>query len=205
MSGLIGKKIGMTSIHDASGAFKPCTVIEAGPCVVVQVKNVEKEGYNAVQLGYGTMKEKNVTSPMKGHFVKSGAAPSFRLAEFRSFDKELKAGDKLDVTLFSEGDFVDVAGVSKGKGFQGVVKRHGFSGVGSRTHGQHDRQRAPGSMGASSFPSRTWKGKKLGGRMGGIGSKAQNLKVEKIFPEKNLLVVSGSVPGFNGSFVIIEK
>lgn len=205
MSGLIGKKVGMTSIHDGTGKYVGCTVIEAGPCVVTQVKTTEKEGYSAVQLGFGEKRETIVNSSNKGHFKKANTTPKAKLVEFSDFDKELKMGDVLDVSLFKEGDIVDVSGVSKGKGFQGVVKRWGFSGVGSRTHGQHDRQRAPGSAGASSFPSRTWPGKKMGGRDGGKTVKSINLEVVKILPEKHLILVSGSVPGANGCYVKIEK
>ena len=205
MSGLIGKKVGMTSIHDGTGKYVGCTVIEAGPCVVTQVKTPEKEGYKAVQLGFGEKREKLTKSAEKGHFKKSNTTPKAKLAEFTGFEKELKTGDVIDVSLFAEGDFVDVSGVSKGKGFQGVVKRWGFSGVGSRTHGQHDRQRAPGSAGASSFPSRTWRGKKMAGRDGGKTVKAINLQVVKVLPEKHLILLSGAVPGANGCYVKIEK
>jgi large subunit ribosomal protein L3 len=205
MSGLIGKKVGMTSIHSEGGEQLGCTVIQAGPCVVTQVKTVEKEGYSAIQLGFGEKREKLVKSAEKGHFKKSNTTPKVKLAEFDGFEQELKAGDVIDVTMFKEGDIVDVSGVAKGKGFQGVVKRWGFSGVGSRTHGQHDRQRAPGSAGASSFPSRTWKGKKMAGRDGGQLVKALNLEVVKILPEKHLILVKGAVPGANGCFVRVQK
>lgn len=205
MSGLIGKKIGMTSMHNAGGLQVSCTVIEAGPCVVTQIKTIEKDGYGAVQLGFGERTEKHTVSAANGHFKKANTTPKTRVVEFKGFEKELKSGDKLDVTLFNEGDIVDVSGVSKGKGFQGVVKRWHFAGVGSRTHGQHDRQRAPGSAGASSFPSRTWPGKKQAGRDGGKNAKSQNLEVVKIFPEKNLMLVKGSVPGANGCYIKVEK
>jgi len=205
MSGLIGKKIGMTSIHNEGGEYVPVTVIQAGPCVVTQVKTTEKDGYTAVQLGYGEKTEKNVPEANKGHFKAAGTTPKKKLLEFKNFEQELKAGDTVDVTLFAEGDLVDVSGVTKGKGFQGVVKRHGFSGVGSRTHGQHDRQRAPGSAGASSFPSRVWRGKKMAGRTGGENSTALNLEVVKIMAEKNVILVKGAVPGPNGGYVVIEK
>lgn len=205
MSGLIGKKIGMTSVHNAGGEYVPCTVIQAGPCVVTQVKTTEKEGYNAVQVGFGDKTEKNVTSANKGHFKVSGTTPKAKVMEFQDYDKEYKAGDVIDVTLFAEGDVVDVSGVTKGKGFQGVVKRWGFSGVGSRTHGQHDRQRAPGSMGASSFPSRSWRGKKMAGRTGGNKKTALNLEVVKILADKNVILVKGAVPGPNGGYVVIQK
>jgi large subunit ribosomal protein L3 len=205
MSGIIGKKIGMTSIHNDGGEYVGCTVIQAGPCVVTQVKTTEKEGYNAVQIGFGEKRETLVKSAEKGHFKKSGTSPKVKLVEFDGYEKELKMGDVIDVTLFKEGDIVDVSGVSKGKGFQGVVKRWGFKGVGSRTHGQHDRQRAPGSAGASSFPSRTWKGKKMAGRDGGKTVKALNLEVVKILPEKHLILVKGAVPGANGCYVKVTK
>ena len=205
MSGLIGRKIGMTSIHNEGGEYVPCTVIQAGPCVVTQVKTTAKEGYDAVQLGFEEKREKLVASAQKGHFKSANTTAKAKLVEFKSFEQELKAGDILDVSLFAEGDIVDVSGVTKGKGFQGVVKRWGFSGVGSRTHGQHDRQRAPGSAGASSFPSRVWRGKKMAGRTGGDKCKSQNLQVVKILAEKNVILVKGAVPGPNGGYVIVQK
>jgi large subunit ribosomal protein L3 len=207
MSGLIGKKIGMTSIYDASGKIVPCTVIEAGPCVVTQVKTVENDGYSAIQLGYDEKKEKNTTKPLKGHFAKAGTTPKKILHEFTRFEEGHKKsfGEVLDVTVFEEGEFVDVSGTSKGKGFQGVVKRHGFGGVGDATHGQHNRLRAPGSMGASSYPSRVFKGMRMAGHMGNAKVKVINLQILKIVKEKNLLVVKGSVPGANGSYLIIER
>ncbi len=207
MSGLIGKKIGMTSIYDASGKIVPCTVLEAGPCVVTQVKTVEKDGYSAIQLGYDEKKEKNTTKPLKGHFAKAGTTPKKILREFTRFEEgsKKKFGEVLDVSVFSEGEFVDVSGLSKGKGFQGVVKRHGFGGVGDATHGQHNRLRAPGSMGASSYPSRVFKGMRMAGQMGNAKVKVINLQILKIVKEKNLLVVKGSVPGANGSYIIIER
>ena len=207
MSGLIGKKIGMTSIYDASGKIVPCTVIEAGPCVVTQVKTVEKDGYSAIQLGYDEKKEKNTTKPLKGHFAKAGTTPKKILHEFTRFEEGHKKnfGEVLDVTVFEEGEFVDVSGTSKGKGFQGVVKRHGFGGVGDATHGQHNRLRAPGSMGASSYPSRVFKGMRMAGQMGDVKVKVINLQILKIVKEKNLLLVKGSVPGANGSYLIIER
>ncbi len=207
MSGLIGKKIGMTSIYDASGKIVPCTVIEAGPCVVTQVKTVEKDGYSAIQLGYDEKKEKNTTKPLKGHFAKAGTTPKKVLHEFTRFEEGHKKnfGEILDVTVFEEGEFVDVSGTSKGKGFQGVVKRHGFGGVGDATHGQHNRLRAPGSMGASSYPSRVFKGMRMAGHMGNAKVKVINIQILKIVKEKNLLVVKGSVPGANGSYLIIER
>ncbi|MBQ3733909.1 MAG: 50S ribosomal protein L3 [Bacteroidales bacterium] len=207
MSGLIGKKIGMTSIYDASGKVVPCTVIEAGPCVVTQVKTVETDGYNAIQLAYDEKKEKNTTKSLKGHFEKAGTTPKKVLREFTRFEEghQKSLGDVLDVTVFEEGEFVDVSGTSKGKGFQGVVKRHGFGGVGDATHGQHNRLRAPGSMGASSYPSRVFKGMRMAGQMGNAKVKVINLQIVKIVKEKNLLLVKGSVPGANGSYIIIER
>lgn len=206
MAGLLGKKIGMTSMFDASGKHVACTVIEAGPCVVTQVKTQEKDGYNALQLGFGEKKEKHTTSAQQGHFKKAGATFRKKVAEFKDFEGEQrKAGDTITVDIFIEGEYVDVIGTSKGKGFQGVVKRHHFSGVGATGHGQHDRQRAPGSIGASSFPSRVFKGMRMAGRMGGDRVKARNLEVLRLIKDKNILVVKGAVPGANGSFVIIHK
>lgn len=205
MSGIIGKKVGMTSIFGADGKNIPCTVIEAGPCVVTQVKTLEKDGYTAVQLAYGEKKEKNTSNQMKGHFAKAGTTPKRKLVEFKHFEVEKTLGEVITVELFVEGDYVDVVGTSKGKGFQGVVKRHGFSGVGGQTHGQHNRLRAPGSLGASSWPSRVFKGMRMAGRMGGDRVKIQNLQILKVFNDQNLLVVSGSIPGAKGSFVILEK
>jgi large subunit ribosomal protein L3 len=204
MSGIIGKKVGMTSIFSADGKNVPCTVLEAGPCVITQVKTVETDGYDAYQLAYGDKKEKSTTKAMLGHFKKAGTTPKRKLTEL-TFEDELGLGDTVTVEIFSEGEFVDVVGVSKGKGFQGVVKRHGFSGVGGQTHGQHNRLRAPGSLGASSWPSRVFKGMRMGGHTGNVRVKALNLEILKVFPEQNLLVVKGSVPGAKGSFVIVEK
>ena len=197
----------MTSIYDASGKIVPCTVIEAGPCVVTQVKTIENDGYSAIQLGYDEKKEKNTTKPLKGHFAKAGTTPKKILHEFTRFEEGHKKsfGEVLDVTVFEEGEFVDVSGTSKGKGFQGVVRRHGFGGVGDATHGQHNRLRAPGSMGASSYPSRVFKGMRMAGHMGNAKVKVINLQILKIVKEKNLLVVKGSVPGANGSYLIIER
>ena len=197
----------MTSIYDASGKIVPCTVIEAGPCVVTQVKTVEKDGYSAIQLGYDEKKEKNTTKPLKGHFAKAGTTPKRILREFTRFEEGSKKsfGEVLDVSVFTEGEFVDVSGLSKGKGFQGVVKRHGFRGVGDATHGQHNRLRAPGSMGASSYPSRVFKGMRMAGQMGNVKVKVTNLQIIKIVQEKNLLLVKGSVPGANGSYLKIER
>ncbi len=207
MSGLIGKKIGMTSIFDASGKNVPCTVIEAGPCVVTQVKTQDKDGYEAIQLAFDEKKEKQTTKALKGHFAKAGTTPKKYVAEFSRFEKghQKKFGDVLTVDIFIEGEYIDVVGVSKGKGFQGVVKRHGFGGVGQATHGQHNRLRAPGSIGASSWPSRVFKGMRMAGRMGGDRVKMINLQVMKLIPEKNLIVVKGSVPGPNGSYLILER
>jgi len=197
----------MTSIYDASGKSVPCTVLEAGPCVVTQVKTVEKDGYDAIQLGYDEKKEKNTPKPLKGHFAKAGTTPKKVLKEFTRFEEGSKKsfGQVIDVTVFVEGEYVDVSGVSKGKGFQGVVKRHGFRGVGDSTHGQHNRLRAPGSLGASSWPSRVFKGMRMAGRTGGDQVKIINLQIMKIVKEKNIIVVKGSVPGPNGSYIIIER
>ena len=197
----------MTSIYDASGKVVPCTVLEAGPCVVTQVKTVEKDGYSAIQLAYDEKKEKNTTKSLKGHFAKAGTTPKKILREFTRFEEghQKSLGDVLDVTVFEEGEFVDVSGTSKGKGFQGVVKRHHFGGVGDATHGQHNRLRAPGSMGASSYPSRVFKGMRMAGQMGNAKVKVINLQIIKIVKEKNLVLVKGSVPGANGSYIIIER
>jgi large subunit ribosomal protein L3 len=205
MSGIIGKKVGMTSVYDANGKIIPCTVVEAGPCVVTQVRSTEVDGYEAVQLGYDERKEKHTSKAMMGHFAKAQTTPKRKLVEFKGFTDAKKLGDVVNVDLFAEGDFVDVVGTSKGKGFQGVVKRHGFAGVGGQTHGQHNRGRHPGSIGACSFPSRVFKGLRMAGRTGGNRVKVQNLQVLRIYPEKNLLVVSGSVPGSKNSYVIIEN
>jgi len=210
MSGIIGKKVGMTSIFSADGRNVACTLIEAGPCVVTQVKNLESDGYNAVQLAFGERKEKNTPKPLIGHFKKAGTTPKQKVVEFRDFRVEFEGQVDLGKTVeagqvFIEGDFVDAIGTSKGKGFQGVVKRHGFGGVGGATHGQHNRQRHPGSIGACSWPSRVFKGMRMAGRTGGDRVKVINLRVLKIYPEKHLLLVSGSVPGPKNSFVILEK
>ncbi len=205
MSGIIGKKIGMTSIYDANGKNIPCTVIEAGPCVITQIKNPETDGYNALQLGFEDQKESRTNKPSMGHFKKSGAVPKKKLVEFRDFEGEHNLGDAITVDIFTEGEFVDVAGTSKGKGFQGVVKRHNFRGVGDATHGQHNRMRAPGSIGAASYPARVFKGMRMAGQMGNKRVKVTNLQVMKVFPEKNLLVVKGAIPGSKNSYVIVEK
>ena len=204
MPGLLGKKIGMTSVFGADGKNVPCTVIECGPCVVTQIKTVEKDGYSAVQVGFQDVKEKDVSAPLLGHFKKAGVTPKRHLAEF-VYEQELNLGEAVTVELFGENDFVDVVGTSKGKGFQGVVKRHGFGGVGQSTHGQDDRLRKPGSIGACSYPAKVFKGLRMGGQMGGKRVTTQNLKVIKVIPEHNLLLVKGSVPGCNGSIVIVEK
>ena len=205
MSGIIGKKVGMTSIFDTEGKNIPCTVIEAGPCVVTQIRTVENDGYEAIQLAFDEKKEKNTTASLKGHFAKAKTTPKRKLVEFEVFPEEKDLGDVVTVDIFAEGDYIDVVGTSKGKGFQGVVKRHGFGGVGGQTHGQHNRMRAPGSLGASSWPSRVFKGMRMAGRTGGDRVKVQNLQVLKVYPEQNLLVVSGSVPGAKGSYVIVDK
>ena len=205
MQGIIGKKVGMTSIFSVEGKNVPCTVIEAGPCVVTQLKTVEKDGYEAVQLAFDEKKEKRTTKAMKGHFAKAGTTPKKYLAEFKDFGKEVALGEVVEVNIFIEGEFCDVSGTSKGKGFQGVVKRHGFGGVNDKTHGQHNRLRAPGSLGACSTPSRVFKGMRMGGRMGGDSVKVISLRVLKVIPESNLLIVKGSVPGAKGSYLIIER
>ena len=204
MPGLIGRKVGMTSVFSADGKNVPCTVIEAGPCVVTQVKTVEKDGYKAVQLGFGEAKESRTNKPMTGIFKKAGTTPKKHLAEFK-FDEEYNLGDTITVELFNDAEFVDVVGTSKGKGFQGVVKRHGFAGVGQATPGQDDRLRKPGSIGACSYPAKVFKGMRMGGQMGGDRVTTQNLKVLKVIPEQNLLIVKGSFAGCNGSTVLIEK
>ena len=205
MSGIIGKKVGMTSVYNAEGKNIPCTVIQAGPCVVTQVKTVEIDGYASVQLAYDEKKDKNTSKPMKGHFAKANTTAKKKLVEFKKFNDAKSIGEVITAELFVEGDLIDVVGTSKGKGFQGVVKRHGFAGVGGQTHGQHNRLRAPGSLGASSWPSRVFKGMRMAGRMGGDRVKVQNLQILKVYPEQNLLVVSGSIPGAKGSYVILEK
>ncbi|MGM9818405.1 MAG: 50S ribosomal protein L3 [Paludibacteraceae bacterium] len=205
MPGLIGKKIGMTSVFSADGKNLPCTVIEAGPCVVTQIKTLENDGYEAIQLGFEDKKEKNTSKAELGHFAKSGVTPKRYLVEFKGFGNDVKLGDVISADLFEENMFVDVIGTSKGKGFQGVVKRHGFGGVGQTTHGQHNRLRAPGSLGASSYPSKVIKGMRMAGRTGGDTVTVQNLQVIKVIPEHNLLMIKGSVPGSKGSIVIIEK
>jgi large subunit ribosomal protein L3 len=207
MSGLIGKKIGMTSIYDASGKNIPCTVIEAGPCVVSQVRTREKDGYEAIQLAFDEQKEKHTTKALKGHFAKANTTPKKKVVEFTRFEEghQKTMGDVLTTDIFVEGEYVDVVGISKGKGFQGVITRHNFSGVGDNTHGQHDRLRAPGSVGASSWPSRVFPGTRMAGQMGGDRVKMVNLQIVKILKEKNLLIIKGSVAGPKGSYVLVER
>ena len=204
MPGIIGRKVGMTSIYSAEGKSLPCTVIEAGPCVVTQVKTQDRDGYEAVQLGFGEKKEKNTPNAMKGHFKKASTTPKAKLVEFKGFDN-VTIGDKIDVAIFAEGEFVDVVGTTKGKGFQGVVRRHGFAGVGKATHGQHNRLRAPGSICACSYPARVFKGMRMGGQIGNKNRLASNLQVLKVIAEKNILIVKGSVPGANGSTLTIRR
>lgn len=205
MPGIIGRKVGMTSIYSAEGKATPCTVIEAGPCVVTQVKTQEKDGYEAIQLGFGDRKEGNTPSPLKGHFKKAHTAPKAKLAEFKEFEGSLNLGDVVTADVFQAGDFVDVIGTSKGKGFQGVVKRHGFGGVGQSTHGQHNRLRAPGSIGAASYPARVFKGMRMAGQTGNKQVLISNLEILKVLADKNLVIVKGSIPGAKGSTVLIKK
>ena len=205
MSGLIGKKIGMTSIFDETGKNIPCTILELGPCTVTQIKSKEKDGYKSFQLSFDDKLEKQTTKSEKGHFKKSNSLPKKKSIEFRDFNEDLKLGDTVKVDHFIEGEYVDVSGISKGKGFQGVVKRHGFAGVGQSTHGQHNRLRAPGSIGAASYPARVFKGMKMAGQTGNKKVKIQNLKVLKVIPEKNLIVIKGAVPGHKNSYVIVRK
>ena len=205
MKGIIGKKVGMTSIFDPSGKQTACTIIEAGPCVVTQVKTQEIDGYSALQVAFGEKKEKNTTAAEKAHFAKANTSAKKFVKEFRNSSLEKNIGDTISVDIFAEGEQVEVVGTTKGKGFQGVVKRHGFHGVGEASHGQHDRQRAPGSIGGSSYPSRVFKGMRMAGRMGADRVKVKGLKIVKIFPERNYILVSGSVPGHIGSIVLIQK
>jgi len=206
MPGIIGKKIGMTSIYDANGKNMACTVIETGDCVVTQVRTKENDGYIAIQVGYGDKKEKNTPKALQQHFKKAGTTPKRKVIEFRNYKGDYGLGDTLRADeIFQEGDFVDVSGTSKGKGFQGVVKRHGFGGVGQSTHGQHNRQRHPGAIGACSYPSRVFKGLKMAGQTGNKKVTVLNLRIVKIYPEKNLVVLSGAVPGPKNSYVVIEK
>ncbi|MFV0378178.1 MAG: 50S ribosomal protein L3 [Mangrovibacterium sp.] len=205
MAGIIGKKIGMTSVFSVEGKNIPCTVIEAGPCVVTQVKTVETDGYEAIQLGFGSKKEKNTSKAESGHFQKAGTEPKREVIEFRELEGEYKLGDTITADVIAEDSWVDIVGTTKGKGFQGVVKRYNFAGVGDATHGQHNRLRAPGSLGASSYPSKVVKGMRMAGRTGGAQKTVQNLKVLKVIPESNLVIVKGSVPGAKGSTVIIYQ
>jgi len=205
MPGIIGRKVGMTSIYSAEGKATPCTVIEAGPCVVTQVKTTDTDGYEAIQLGFGAKKEKNTPNPMKGHFKKAKTEALHKLVEFDGFQDDVKLGDQINVSIFAEGEYVDISGTSKGKGFQGVVKRHGFGGVGQQTHGQHNRGRAPGSVGAASYPARVFKGMRMAGQTGNKTITVQNLVVLKVLAEKNLILVKGSIPGPKGSYVIVKK
>ncbi len=204
MPGIIGRKIGMTSIYSAEGKATPCTVIEAGPCVVTQVKTQERDGYEAVQIGFGERKEKNTPNALKGHFKKANTTPKSKLVEFKGFG-DLNLGDIVDASLFAEGEFVDVVGTSKGKGFQGVVRRHNFAGVGQATHGQHNRLRAPGAIGACSYPARVFKGMRMAGQMGNKRVMMENLEILKVLADKNLIVIKGSVPGPKGSTVTIQR
>ena len=204
MAGIIGKKIGMTSIYDVNGKNIPCTIIQAGPCIVTQIKNSEIDGYNALQLGED-QKESRINKPLLGHFKKAKSVPKKKVVEFRDFEGDFKLGDSITVDVFQEGQFVDVGGISKGKGFQGVVKRHNFRGVGDATHGQHNRMRAPGSIGAASYPARVFKGMRMAGQTGNTKVKMTNLQVMKVFSDENILVVKGSVPGSKNSYVIVEK
>ena len=205
MPGLIGKKIGMTSVFSADGKNIPCTVIEVGPCVVTQVKTVETDGYDALQLGFEEQKEKHCTQPELGHFKKAGVTPKRHLAEFKGFEGQYGLGDTIGADFFTEADFVDIVGTSKGKGYQGVVKRHGFGGVGQSTHGQHNRLRAPGSVGACSYPAKVFKGMRMAGQTGNERVTVQNLQVIKVIPEHNVIMIKGSIPGSKGSIVLIEK
>ncbi len=204
MPGIIGRKVGMTSIYSAEGKSLPCTVIEAGPCVVTQIKTQDRDGYEAVQLGFGEKKEKNTPNALKGHFKKANTTPKAKLVEFKGF-QNVTIGDLVDVAIFQEGEFIDVIGTSKGKGFQGVVRRHGFGGVGQATHGQHNRLRAPGSIGACSYPARVFKGMRMAGQMGNKRRLASNLQILKVLADRNILIVKGSVPGANGSTLTIKK
>lgn len=204
MPGIIGKKIGMTSIYSAEGKALPCTVIEAGPCVVTQLKTQDRDGYEAVQLGFGEKKEKNTPNALKGHFKKANTTPKAKLLEFKGFDS-VNLGDIVDVAIFEEGEFVDITGTTKGKGFQGVVRRHGFGGVGQATHGQHNRLRAPGSIGACSYPARVFKGMRMAGQMGNKQRSQANLQVLKVIADRNIIIIKGSIPGAKGSTITIHK
>jgi large subunit ribosomal protein L3 len=212
MAGLIGKKVGMTSMFNEAGKNLPCTIVEAGPCVVTQIRTNEKDGYNAIQLSFDEKKEKNTTASLKGHFAKAKTTPKRKVVEFAEFspsntetEASFNLGDEVTVDVFTEGEWVDVTGTSKGKGFQGVVKRHGFHGVGGQTHGQHNRLRSPGSIGAASYPARVFKGMRMAGRMGGDQVKVSNLQILKLLPKENLMVIKGAIPGAKGSYICIEK
>ena len=206
MNGIIGKKIGMTSVFDEGGRNIPCTIVKAGPCVVTQKKTEETDGYNSLQLGFGEKKAKNTSKALQGHFDKAQTAPKRKVVEFRDFDIAKEAGDTITVDeVFEAGDMVNAIGTSKGKGFQGVVKRYNFKGVNDATHGQHNRQRAPGSIGAASYPAKVFKGMRMAGRMGGERVKMKNLEIVRVFPEENLILVKGAIPGHKGAFVILEK
>lgn len=205
MKGIIGKKVGMTSIFDADGRQHACTVVEAGPCLVIQKKTEEQDGYSAIQLGFGELREKHLTSAMAGHFKKHGVEARKKLIEFRDYPEDLNAGDEVTVGVFAEGEIVNVTGRSKGKGFQGVVKRHGFGGVGMRTHGQHNRGRAPGSIGAASYPAKVFKGMRMAGRDGFDRVQTRGLRVLRVLPEENLLLIKGAIPGAKGGYLIIES
>ena len=205
MSGIIGKKIGMTSIYDNNGKNIPCTIIEAGPCVVTQIKTKETDGYNSIQLAYGERSEKNISKSKLNHFRKAKTSPKTKLHEFKNYEHDYKLGDKINVDHFIEGEFVDVSGISKGKGSQGAVKRHGFAGVGQATHGQHNRLRAPGSIGAASYPARVFKGMRMAGQTGNKKNTIQNLRVLKVVLEKNIILLKGCVPGYKNSYIIISK
>ena len=205
MLGILGKKLGMTSIFGPDGKNVACTIVQAGPCHVTQVRSEEVDGYEAVQIAYDEKKEKNVGAGLLGHFKKAGVKPSHKVLEIRDYDSEVQVGDAVDLSFLEEGDYVDVTGKSKGKGFQGVVKRHGFKGVGDRTHGQHNRQRAPGSIGMASTPARVLKGMRMAGRMGNDRVKVKNLEVVKVYSDKNIVLLKGAVPGAKGSYVLIEK
>jgi large subunit ribosomal protein L3 len=204
MSGIIGRKIGMTSIYSAEGKSLPCTLVEAGPCVVTQVKTTDRDGYDAVQLGFGNRKEKNTPNALKGHFKKANTTPKSKVVEFKGFEA-LNAGDEVTVNIFEEGEFVDITGTTKGKGFQGVVRRHNFAGVGQATHGQHNRLRAPGSIGACSYPARVFKGMRMAGQMGNKQRTQGNLEILKVLADRNILIIKGSIPGANNSYVTIYK
>ena len=204
MSGIIGRKIGMTSIYSAEGKSLPCTLVEAGPCVVTQVKTTDRDGYDAVQLGFGNRKEKNTPNALKGHFKKANTTPKSKLVEFKGFEA-LNAGDEVTVNIFEAGEFVDITGTTKGKGFQGVVRRHNFAGVGQATHCQHNRLRAPGSIGACSYPARVFKGMRMAGQMGNKQRTQGNLEILKVLAERNILIIKGSIPGANNSYVTIYK